>query len=139
VSWLAFEFWQQRLLGSVQGQLRMVVPAESVALVALRTDRGVPQVISTSRHFTQGGVELRDVNWSADSNALSGISLGGIGTRHNVIIRIPAGYQLDLDEPELPHDFSGYSLSVLPNGLARLHVHFDSKDEVPWNLKFNRV
>jgi hypothetical protein len=110
-----------------------------VALVALRKERGVPQVVSTDRHFTQGGVELRDVEWSGDSNTLSGISLGGTGTQHTVMIRIPVGYQLDLEEPELPHDFNGYSLTVLPNGLARLHVYFETKEEVSWSLKFNRA
>ena len=139
LDWLAFEFWQQRFLGGVHGQLRVVVPAESVALLALREDRGVPQVVSTDRHFTQGGVELRDVEWSGGSNTLSGISLGGIGTHHSVLIRIPAGYHLDLDEPELPHDFSGYSLTVLPNGLARIHVHLEAAAEIPWNLRFRRA
>jgi hypothetical protein len=137
--WLAFEFWQQRMLVAVADTLRVRVPPESVALVALRKDRGVPQVISTDRHFTQGGVELRRVAWIADSNTLAGTSLGARGTGHSVLVRIPSGYSMDLEAPELPHDFEGYSLTVLPNGLARIYVDFAAKEEVSWQLKFRRA
>ncbi|HTY89204.1 MAG TPA: glycoside hydrolase family 36 protein [Candidatus Acidoferrum sp.] len=137
--WLAFEFWQQRLLGKVREELRMPVPAESVALVALRKSRDVPQVVSTDRHFTQGGVELRDVAWSADSNTLAGTSLGGKGTRHNALVRVPPGYALDLEAAELPHDFAGYSVWLLPDGLVRIHVNFEAREDLSWQLKFKRA
>jgi hypothetical protein len=137
--WLAFEFWQQRLLGELRDDLRVFVPPESVALVALRKDRGVPQVISTDRHFTQGGVELRTVAWSADSKTLAGTSLGGKGTSHNVTVRVPGSYALELEAPEFPHDFDGYSLTQLPNGLVRIHVMFETEEAVSWSLKFRQV
>jgi hypothetical protein len=137
--WVAFEFWQQRLLGSVRGELRTPVPAESVALVALRKSRDVPQVISTDRHFTQGGVELRDVVWTAGSNTLAGTSLGGKGTRHNVLVRVPPGYALDLEAADLPHDFGGYTVWQQPNGLVRIHVNFETGDDITWRLNFKRA
>jgi alpha-galactosidase len=138
--WLAFDFWQQRLLGSVDEQLRTLVPAAAVALVALRADRGVPQVISTDRHFTQGGVELRAVEWSADSNTLSGTSLGGSGTAHNVIVHVPPGFVLAQDSPELPHDYDGYSVTLRPDGLVRIHVAFAAGvEQLSWRLQFRRL
>lgn len=137
--WLAYEFWQQRLLGGVRGELRTLVPAESVALIALRKSRDVPQVISTDRHFTQGGVELRDVIWSADSITLAGTSLGGKGVHYNVLVRVPPGYALDLEAAELPHDFGGYSVWQLPNGLVRIHVNFETGEDIAWRLKFKRA
>jgi len=147
-NWLAFEFWQQRFLGRVRDGLRIPVPAASVALVGLRRDRGVPQVLATDRHFTQGGVELRSAAWSAESNVLTGTSVGGRGTHHNVLVHIPSGfalgpghasaYSLSSDAPELPHDFDGYSVALLPNGLARLTVNFEKQTEVSWHLQFKQ-
>lgn len=138
--WLAFDFWQQRLLGSVGEQLRTPVPAASVALVALRQDRRVPQVVSTDRHFTQGGVELRALAWNADTNTLSGTSLGGSATAHNVIVHVPPGFALAHDSPELPHDFSGYSVTLRPDGLVRIHVAFAAGvGELSWRLRFRRI
>jgi alpha-galactosidase len=137
--WLAFDFWQQRLLGPVSGELRTQVPAAAVALVALRRDRGVPQVISTDRHFTQGGVELRAVEWHADSQVLSGTSLGGSETAHNVFVHVPPGYELGYESPDLPHDFSGYSVLQRPDGLVRIHVKFAASAEpISWRLPFRR-
>ena len=137
--WLGFEFWQQRQLGTVRDNLQMRLPPESVALVALRRDHGIPQVLSTDRHFTQGGVELRDVQWNAEANTLAATSLGGRGTQHDVRVWIAPGYSLALEAPEIPHDFDGYSVTVLPDGLARIHVHFAAAEEVPWKLNFRRT
>jgi alpha-galactosidase len=150
-SWLAFDFWQQRSLGTLQGELRTLVPPASVALVALRKDRGVPQVLSTDRHFTQGGIELRDVAWNAQSNTLTGLSLGGLGTHHHVLVHVPPAYALNTappsasayslgsDAPELPHDFPGYSVTLLPTGLARVALSFAAATEVSWVLPFART
>jgi len=138
-NWLAYDFWQQRPLGTIRDNLRLPVPGESVALVALRSDQGVPQVISTDRHFTQGGVELGAVAWNPEAKTLSGTSLGGAGTQHNVLVSVPPAFVLDLESTELPHDFEGYSLTQLPVGLARIHVKFDAKEELSWTLKFRAV
>ena len=138
-NWLAFEFWEQRMVDMVRDQLRTFVPPASVALIALRKARGVPQVISTNRHFTQGGVELRQVAWDSASNTLCGTSIGGNGTQHNVLVWVPPGYAMALDAPEYPHDFDGYSVTLLPNGLVRVHVRFEAKCEVPWTLTFKHT
>ena len=146
---LAFEFWQQRFLGRIRDDLRVLVPPASVALVGLRNDHEAPQILSTDRHFTQGGVELRDVRWDAERNTLNGTSLGSLGTRHSVLIHIPLGYALGREHtsayglapeaPEIPHDFDGYSVTLLPNGLARLAINFAKHVEVPWRLAFKRL
>jgi alpha-galactosidase len=138
--WLAFDFWQQRLLGRVEEQLRTLVPAAAVSLVALRRDRGVPQVISTDRHFTQGGVELRAVDWHADTNTLSASSLGGSATAHNVFVHVPPEFVLAHDSPELPRDYGGYSVTLQQDGLVRVHVAFaDGAEQLAWGLKFRRL
>lgn len=138
--WLAFDFWQQRMLGPVRGVLGALVPAASVVLVALRRDRGVPQVISTDRHFTQGGVELRKVEWNAGSQLLSGTSLGGSGTAHNVYVYVPPGHELAQDSPELPHDFDDYSVMLRPDGLIRVHLKFAADAQpIHWRLQFKRL
>lgn len=135
--WLAFDFWQRRMLGRVDAELRVLVPPTAVALVGLRRDRGLPQVVGTDRHFTQGGVELREVEWRADTRTLAGTSLGGRGVAHNVYVHVPAEFALAHESPELPHDFDGYSVTLQPDGLVRIHVAFaDGSAPVRWVLKF---
>ncbi len=137
--WLAFEFWSQSSLGVITGQLRTLVPPASVALIALREDRGVPQILSTDRHFTQGGVELRSVQWSPSSNTLQGVSLGGPGIRYNLYIHVPHAYAWDVEYPDFANDSEGWSAKMLPNGLLRAQMNFGGRDQVAWAFKFRQV
>jgi hypothetical protein len=69
---VAFDFWENRLLPVFTGELRRALPARSCANLALRQLRPHPQLISTSRHITQGLVDTRDVRWDAAKRTLSG-------------------------------------------------------------------
>ena len=73
---LGWEFWDGRYLGAQTGRLELTVPPHGVRLVALRPDLGRPQFLSSDRHVTQGGVELKDERW--DGQALS-VTLNVIG------------------------------------------------------------
>jgi hypothetical protein len=43
------------------------------------------------------------------------------------------------ESPELPHDFDGYTVTLQPNALARVHARFTaSSTQVPWHLQFKR-
>jgi hypothetical protein len=82
---------------------------------------------------------LRDVQWDAGANTLTGTSLGGAGTAHNVYVHVPPGFALAHESPELPHDFDGYSVTLQPDGLASAHVRFAaSTTQLPWRLQFKR-
>ena len=99
--------------------------------------RGAPQVISTDRHFTQGGVELESVQWDPGTNTLSGVSLGPLATAHNVTIYIPGGYRWA--EPLYGYfkEFPNYSLKLMEPLILRVHVRFNKGERVPWEVKFS--
>ena len=44
----------------------MQVPARSVRLLALQPYAAHPQFLTSDRHMTQGGVELKDQRWAED-------------------------------------------------------------------------
>ena len=52
---------------------------------------------------------------------------------------LPQLVALALGAPEYPHDFDGYSVTLVPSGLVRIHVRFEAKGEVPWTLTFKRT
>src|SRR5207245_9343699 len=78
-SYLAYDFWDQRLLPLSNGTVRLRFPPASVRLLALRAQHDMPQVVGTDRHYTQGAVELAQVQWDAAQRTLSGIGLGAPG------------------------------------------------------------
>ena len=134
-TYLAYEFWTQKLLGEFQDDVRLTLQPGSVALLALHDKRGVPQVISTDRHFTQGAFELDGVQWDPAASVLHGNSVGSAGTTHRVSVYIPEKYRWDQKEPEYFHDFQGYSVKLIQPDLLRVHVKFVHDRRVPWEVR----
>ncbi|MGB6122792.1 MAG: glycoside hydrolase family 36 protein, partial [Bacteroidota bacterium] len=53
---LVYSFWEKRFLGRVRQRLALLIPPEECRLLSLRPVLGHPQLLSTDRHITQGGV-----------------------------------------------------------------------------------
>src|SRR5262249_50783184 len=70
-SYLLYEFWTQLLLTDAVGKVRLTFEPSSVNLIAVHEKRGVPQLLGTDRHFTQGGLELENVRWDRSQRILS--------------------------------------------------------------------
>ncbi len=87
---LGWEFWGGTFLGARTGRLELSVPARSVRLVSLRPDRGRPQVLTTDRHLTQGGVELKDERWAGRTLTATVRTVGGFPL--TLRVALPAGF-----------------------------------------------
>ena len=70
----AFDFWSQQPLPDFKGQFKFNVPAESCRVVALRQAEDHPLLVSTSRHITQGIVDVTGEQWDNRSTTLSAAS-----------------------------------------------------------------
>jgi alpha-galactosidase len=138
-TYLAFEFWSQRLVGEFDRELRVRVEPESVALLSVHPLAGVPRVVSTDRHFTQGAVELKNVSWDTSSNVLSGTSVGAAGTAQNISIYVPREYRWDSDLPEYFHESGQYSLKQIDSRILRVRARFDAGTVTPWQVRFARI
>ena len=74
---LGWEFWGGTFLGARTGRLEISVPARSVRLVALQPDAGRPQFLTSDRHLTQGGVELKGQAWDGRTLTATVEAIGG--------------------------------------------------------------
>jgi hypothetical protein len=63
----AFDFWNKQPLGDFKGEFKFDVPAESCRVIAVRADEGHPVLVSTSRHVTQGIVDVTDEKWKDET------------------------------------------------------------------------
>jgi hypothetical protein len=87
-----FEFWTLKDLGSMKDKFEMEVPAHSVRLLSMHKANTVPQWISSDRHVTQNGIELKEYEWKGDSRTLEGkIQLIGKFPL-TMRLRVPEGY-----------------------------------------------
>ena len=134
--YFVYEFWSGRLLGSFTGGFAPgpLDPVFRSQALVIRERRPHPQVISTSRHVTGGGVDLLDVHWQ--DGTLSGRSRLVPGDAYELEISEPAGFKLDRFEfegappPEVRDD--GVVLRV------RLIDPPADSLEIAWTAKFKR-
>ena len=133
---IAFDFWNQRLVGEFDRQVKVRVEPESVTLLSIHPKSDVPRVISTSRHFTQGALELADVHWDRSSNTLYGTSLGPDSTAHDVAIYVPGQYRWNTVHPDYFQELGDYSVRQAASNLLLLRARFEKGTATKWNVNF---
>lgn len=70
----AFDYWANTFLPTLQGNLKTTLPAHGCRILAVRPLLNRPFLLGTSRHITQGIIDVSDEKWSAKSKTLSGQS-----------------------------------------------------------------
>lgn len=73
-AYAAYDFWADAQLPTFTNVLRTTLPPESCRILAVRPLLDRPLLLSTSRHITQGIVDVLDEKWSASARALTGKS-----------------------------------------------------------------
>ena len=63
-------------------------------MFAIREVRAHPWIISTTRHISQGGVDVLEQQWSQGSKTLSGRSAVINGDPYVVTVHLPPGFTL---------------------------------------------
>ena len=134
-TYLAFDYWRRRLVGEIEGELAVSVAPGSVTLLALHAATGAPQLLSTSRHVTQGAIEIEDVRWNAADGVLSGVSIGPKRSAHDVFVHVPGDrpWAWGWGKP-LIREHGDYSLSLVEPSVVRVHVRFQEGTRVPWRV-----
>jgi hypothetical protein len=73
-SYVAYDYWGNRLLPLLVDRLKATLAKSSCLILAVRPAADHPQLISTSRHVTQGIIDVNDEKWDAAAQTLSGTS-----------------------------------------------------------------
>ncbi len=86
------EFWSGRFLGRAPigaEDLKLHLDPRSCAVIAMAKARPHPFVLSTSRHVSQGAVDLREERWDAADSVLSGTSDCVAGDPYELRVVLP--------------------------------------------------
>lgn len=90
---VGFDFWENRFVPPQAGPLRFAMRPGSCRVLALqrlaRLER--PQLVSTSRHVTQGVLDVRELDWNAERSVLSGQSSVMADDPYEIRIYAPQG------------------------------------------------
>ncbi len=123
--YLLFDFWRDTFIGRIRNHVELsFLPCESRVL-AIRKYTGVPQLVSTNRHVSQGGVDILQVKWEEDTLTLCGVSSVVKEDVYRLYIYIPEGFRTE-DESLKACGKRLFVNSILPEdtGLREWQFHF---------------
>jgi hypothetical protein len=72
--YVGFDFWTNKFIPPFSGALTATLPGASSRIMAIRPVSDFPQLLSTSRHVTQGIVDVVGEKWNAGKSQLSATS-----------------------------------------------------------------
>ena len=128
--WHAFELWEERYRGVVEGDLEFALVAErSCRIVALRPDRGEPCVIGTNAHIGMGALDLTSQAYDAAARVLR-VELSPAGRRSRSIYLAggglrPAGATLDGTAVSVTEAGAAWRVDVVIDGREELRIQFE--------------
>jgi hypothetical protein len=131
--YVAFDYWQNELVPPFKNRLQASVPGESCRVLAVKPVADHPQLISTSRHITQGIVDVLDEKWHGSSRTLTGRSKIVDGDPYELRIVLPDG-NWNATGAQVS---AGAQVSLTQNnGLVRATIQSAKSREVNWTVKF---
>jgi hypothetical protein len=127
---LAWDFWDQRFLGTFKDKIHVRLGPSSCMVLALRKLQDVPQLLSTSRHILQGADEISGCDWNSKTQTLSGTFTRGVaGVSFSLFIHVPAGWKLQNAAGSVVK-VSDYAPDVLQAVLS------PRQEDMPWSVAF---
>jgi hypothetical protein len=131
--YVAFDYWKNSLVPIIKEKLRVAVPGQSCCVLAVRPAANHPQLISTSRHITQGIVDVLEENWDSAANTLSGRSKIVGGDPYELRIVLP-----NSNWSTATAEVSGGATVTFTqeDNLVRAMIHAPNSAELNWSVKF---
>jgi hypothetical protein len=146
-TYFAFDFWGDTPLAFFRGEFKFEVPARACRVIGIRAAAGHPVLVSTSRHVTQGMVDVQGETWNSSGKTLSGISevVGDDAYELRVAGLEEGGRKWTLAPVAVSSADQAADVTITPKpfvasepGWVRVRIDSGQSRRVNWVLKFNR-
>jgi alpha-galactosidase len=130
--YLVYEFWTRKFIGAVRGSFKSPAIAPlGTQVYAIRERLARPQLLSTSRHISQGGVDIERMDWDQSRRTLSGASKVVAQDRYELLIHVPDGFSARSAE------FSGRAAEIVSDkDIVRIALMPETTGEITWQVQF---
>jgi len=130
-AYLVYDYWENKFIGELKDSLSVTLNPTSCKILSIKRKLNKPQIISTSRHITQGVIDLKNVKWNNEIKIFNAISDNLIlGDDYSVVIYIPD----ELDFVECKSNFD-HKITQLEENVIRITFKVIRKT-FEWSLIF---
>ena len=135
-TYLVYDFWNDTYLGAHKDAVQVKMPAHTVRVLGVRPLLPVPQLLSSNRHITMGGMEVRSHFWGAGENTLTVAADVTATFPYHFVFHVPPPYDFYGIETNAG-DIELNALTPVKEG-ELVHVSFlpESAGRVEWVLRF---
>lgn len=136
----AFDFWANQPVADIADEITADLPGMSCRVLALRAAETHPVLVSTSRHVSQGILEVKEEKWTTDT--LSGLStlIGGDTYELRIAgLKDGKGWKFAKAAVSAADMSAGVKIEALPqteSGWLRVKVSSPVSREVNWSVSF---
>jgi len=132
--YLVYEFWTKEFLGPRKGSFDVAaLEPGGTQIFVLRERLDRPQLLSTSRHITQGAIDVLQLEWDAERKVLSGRGAVVKGDRYEATVHVPAGFEAESAQ------IDGAAAEFSSDGpLVRIAVSPKATGSFSWTLRFKK-
>ena len=92
--YICYDYFNDEYLGIVENGIYLEAEAYDTRLICIRKLTGKPQLLSTSRHFTQGAAEVGDVVWNENDCTLTITSELVSNSNYELTLYCPEEYRV---------------------------------------------
>ena len=139
-TYAAFDFWANVAIPPFKGSLVAKLPKHTCQVLAIREVTDRPAVLSTSRHITQGVVDIVSETWDPAARTLAGTSKVVAGDPYE--LRVPTTSTAGAWKPVAAEvseadRAAGVSVSMKAEGdLCRVTINSAASRDVKWKVVF---
>jgi hypothetical protein len=140
--YVAFDFWANEFVPAFSDRVAASLPGHSSRILAVRPVSENPQLLSTSRHVTQGIVDVTGEQWNAQKSQLSAVSAVVANDTYELRVVVPSvenmwhATVIDLS----PEDQSAGVKADIKQDESRIRATISSPTsrDVKWTIAFER-
>lgn len=138
--YVGFDYWKNAFIAPFSDKLSIKIVGGTCAILAIRPESPHPQLLSTSRHVTQGIVDVTGETWDAAGNTLSGLGAVVANDPYELRIVLPAtgnwqgvGVSLANDDVQ-----AGVTSQIVSDGSnLRVTLNSAASRNVKWTIRFS--
>ena len=133
----AFDFWNKDYLGAWESGMVVDIDPTACRVITLLPDNGQIQLISTSRHITQGWIDLKAADFDADALTYSGISTVVKNDPYELRFAFPKGKNYAIASATAKLNGRVLPVKITNHqGWATVGFTADANADIEWKVQF---